>query len=79
MGFIKKLKTSIDTSFGGDDPELMASPLIGAAVVENMQITGSSVQRGGAPPEQVCVSRSRSSSTRRIHTRRRPRSVSRNT
>lgn len=55
MGFIKKLKTSIDTSFGGDDPELMASPLIGAAVVENMQITGSSVQRGGAPPEQVCV------------------------
>jgi hypothetical protein len=55
MGFIKKIKSSIDSAVGADDDELMASPLIGAAAVDNVQITGTSVQRGGAPPEQVCV------------------------
>jgi hypothetical protein len=51
MGFFKKIKTA----FGGDDPQLMATGLLARAEVMNVQVTGASVQYGGAPPEQVCV------------------------
>jgi len=51
MGLMKKLKTS----FGGDDPELMQNGLLGRAIVQNLSVTGSSVQMGGQVPEQVCV------------------------
>lgn len=51
MGFLNKMKTSM----GGDDSQLMATGLLGRAEITNIQITGGSVQHGGAPPEQVCV------------------------
>ena len=51
MGFLNKMKTA----FGGDDSELMASGVLGRGEILNVQITGSSVQVGGAPPQQVCV------------------------
>lgn len=50
MAVLKKLKTA----FGGDDPDLMATGQLGRALVKNIGVSGSSVQRGG-PPEQVCV------------------------
>jgi hypothetical protein len=51
MGFLNKMKTAM----GGDDPQLMMSGLLGRGEVTNVQITGASIQHGGAPPEQVCV------------------------
>jgi len=51
MSFINKMKTSM----GGDDSQLMATGQLGRAEVMNLRISGSSVQHGGAPPEQVCV------------------------
>jgi hypothetical protein len=51
MGFLNKMKTSL----GGDDSQLMASGLLGRAEIMNVRVTGSSVQHGGAPPEQICV------------------------
>jgi len=51
MGFLNKMKTA----FGGDDSDLMATGLPGRGEILNVQITGSSVQVGGAPPQQVCV------------------------
>jgi hypothetical protein len=51
MGFLNKMKTAM----GGDDSQLMISGELGRAEVMNVQITGASVQHGGAPPEQVCV------------------------
>ncbi len=51
MGFLNKMKTA----FGGDDSDLMANGVLGRGEVLNVQITGSSVQVGGAPPQQVCV------------------------
>lgn len=51
MGLLGRMKTAM----GGDDPQLMASGQLGRAEVMNVQVTGASVQHGGAPPEQVCV------------------------
>jgi len=51
MGFLNKMKTAM----GGDDSQLMATGQLGRAEVMNIQITGASVQHGGAPPEQVCL------------------------
>jgi hypothetical protein len=51
MGFLNKMKTA----FGGDDSELMANGLLGRGEIEDVAVTGASVQHGGAPPEQVCV------------------------
>ncbi len=51
MGFLNKMKTA----FGGDDSDLMANGVPGRGEILNVQITGSSVQVGGAPPQQVCV------------------------
>lgn len=51
MGFRNKIKTAL----GGDDPQLMATGLPARAEITNVQVTGSSVQHGGAPPEQICV------------------------
>jgi hypothetical protein len=51
MGFLNKMKTAM----GGDDPALMASGLLGRGEIMDVQITGGSVQHGGAPPEQICV------------------------
>ena len=51
MGLLKKMKGS----FGGDDSELMANGLLGRGVVQDLKITGSSVQVGGQVPQQVCV------------------------
>lgn len=51
MGFLSKMKTA----FGGDDSDLMANGVPGRGEILNVQITGSSVQVGGAPPQQVCV------------------------
>jgi len=53
MGLFGKMKTV----FGGDDSELMANGVLGRAEIEDVQVTGASVQHGGAPPEQVCVFR----------------------
>ncbi len=51
MGFLNKMKTAI----GGDDQQLMLMGQLGRAEVMNVQITGTSVQHGGAPPEQLCL------------------------
>src|SRR5271166_6177653 len=51
MGFLNKMKTAM----GGDDPQLMAMGMLGRGEVANVQVTGASVQHGGAPPEQVCL------------------------
>lgn len=51
MGILGKMKTA----FGGDDPQLMANGQLGRAEVMNVRVTGSSIQSGGAPPEQVCA------------------------
>jgi hypothetical protein len=51
MGFLNKMKTAL----GGDDSQLMISGQLGRAEVMNVQITGTSLQSGGAPPEQVCL------------------------
>ena len=51
MSFINKMKTAM----GGDDSQLMATGQLGRAEVVDMRISGSSVQHGGAPPEQVCT------------------------
>jgi hypothetical protein len=51
MGFLNKMKTAL----GGDDSELLATGLLGRADIVNIRVTGSSVQHGGAPPEQICV------------------------
>jgi hypothetical protein len=51
MGFLNKMKTAM----GGDDPQLMTFGQLGRAEVNNVQVTGASIQHGGAPPEQVCV------------------------
>ncbi len=51
MGILNKMKTAM----GGDDSQLMATGLLGRAEVMNVQVTGASVQHGGAPPEQVCL------------------------
>ena len=51
MGFLNKMKTAL----GGDDSQLMAIGQLGRAEVMNIQITGTSVQHGGAPPEQLCL------------------------
>lgn len=51
MGFLNKMKTSL----GGDDSQLMATGLLGRAEIMDVRVTGSSVQHGGAPPEQICV------------------------
>jgi hypothetical protein len=51
MGLLGKMKTAM----GGDDGQLMASGQLGRAEVMNVRVTGTSVQHGGAPPEQVCV------------------------
>jgi hypothetical protein len=51
MGFLNKMKTAM----GGDDSQLMATGQLGRAEVMNIQITGTSVQHGGAPPEQLCL------------------------
>jgi len=51
MGFLNKMKTAM----GGDDSQLMATGQLGRAEVVNLQITGTSVQHGGAPPEQLCL------------------------
>jgi hypothetical protein len=51
MGIFGKMKTA----FGGDDPQLMATGQLGRGDVTNVQMTGTSMQSGGSPPEQVCV------------------------
>ncbi len=51
MGLFSKVKTA----FGGDDSELMATGVLGRGEILDVRITGSSVQVGGAPPQQVCV------------------------
>ena len=51
MSFRNKMKTA----FGGDDSDLMAYGQLGRGEIQDIRITGSSVQHGGAPPEQVCV------------------------
>jgi hypothetical protein len=51
MGLFDKMKTAM----GGDDSQLMATGQLGRAEVMNVQITGASLQHGGAPPEQVCL------------------------
>ena len=51
MGFLNKMKTAM----GGDDAQLLATGQLGRAEIMNVQISGTSVQHGGAPPEQVCV------------------------
>jgi len=51
MGLFSKMKTAM----GGDDSQLMATGQLGRAEVMNVQITGTSLQHGGAPAEQVCV------------------------
>lgn len=51
MGIFGKMKTA----FGGDDPQLMATGQLGRGDVTNVQVTGTSMQSGGSPPEQVCV------------------------
>jgi len=51
MGFLNKMKTAL----GGDDPALMATGLLGRGEITDVTVTGSSVQHGGAPPEQICV------------------------
>ncbi len=51
MGFLNKMKTAM----GGDDAQLLATGQLGRAEITNLQISGTSVQHGGAPPEQVCV------------------------
>src|SRR5215467_432507 len=51
MGFLNKMKTAL----GGDDPALMATGLLGRGEIMDVTVTGSSVQHGGAPPEQICV------------------------
>jgi hypothetical protein len=51
MGLFNKMKTAM----GGDDSQLMATGQLGRAEVMNVQVTGTSLQHGGAPPEQVCV------------------------
>jgi len=51
VGFLNKMKTAM----GGDDPQLMAMGQLGRAELLNVQITGTSVQHGGAPPEQLCL------------------------
>jgi len=40
---------------GQGNPQLMATGQLGRAEVMNVRVTGSSIQSGGAPPEQVCV------------------------
>ena len=51
MGLFNKVKTA----FGGDDSELMATGVLGRGEIQDVTITGSSVQVGGAPPQQVCL------------------------
>jgi hypothetical protein len=51
VGLFNKVKTA----FGGDDSELMATGVLGRGEIQDVKITGSSVQVGGAPPQQVCV------------------------
>lgn len=51
MGFLNKMRTAL----GGDDSALMASGLLGRGEIQDVGVTGSSVQTGGAPPEQICV------------------------
>lgn len=50
MGFLNKMKTAL----GGDDQALMANGLLGRGEIQDVRVTGSSVQSGG-PPEQICV------------------------
>ncbi len=51
MGFLSKVKTAL----GGDDSALMANGVLGRGEIQDVRITGSSVQVGGAPPQQVCI------------------------
>jgi len=51
MGLFNKVKTAL----GGDDEALMTSGLLGRGEIQDVRVTGSSVQVGGAPPEQICV------------------------
>ena len=53
MGLLRRVKAAL----GSDDPGLMTGGLLGRGEIQDVQVTGTSVQSGGGPPEQVCVFR----------------------
>ena len=53
MGLLKKVKSAL----GSDDPALMKGGLLGRGEIQDVQVTATTVQRSGGPPEQVCVFR----------------------